>query len=55
MRILFVILTIAAAAPALADEGMWTFDNFPAEAVKKAYGVDITPPGWITSGFPPFA
>ena len=21
---------------------MWTFDHFPAEAVKKAYGVDIT-------------
>jgi hypothetical protein len=43
MRILFMILTIAATAPALADEGMWTFDNFPAEAVNKAYGVDITP------------
>jgi len=43
MRILFMILTIAATAPALADEGMWTFDNFPTEAVKKAYGLDITP------------
>ena len=43
MRILFMILTIAASATALADEGMWTFDNFPAEAVNKAYGVDITP------------
>jgi hypothetical protein len=43
MRILTTILAIAAAAPALADEGMWTFDNFPIEAVKKAYGVDITP------------
>jgi hypothetical protein len=29
------------AAPALADEGMWTFDNFPAAAVKAKYGVDI--------------
>jgi hypothetical protein len=46
MRILFVILTIVATGPALAYEGMWTFDNFPAEAVKKAYGVDITP-NWL--------
>ena len=27
---------------AQADEGMWTFDNFPAAKVKAAYGVDIT-------------
>lgn len=26
------------AAPAAADEGMWTFDGFPAEKVRKAYG-----------------
>lgn len=26
----------------LADEGMWTFDNFPAKEVKSKYGVDIT-------------
>jgi hypothetical protein len=31
------------AGSALADEGMWTFDNFPAAKVKAAYGVDITP------------
>lgn len=29
------------AAPALADEGMWTFDNFPAAKVKATYGVTI--------------
>ncbi|MGO9717533.1 MAG: S46 family peptidase [Steroidobacteraceae bacterium] len=46
MRILFVISTIVATAPAIADEGMWTFDSFPAEAVKKAYGVDVTP-AWL--------
>jgi hypothetical protein len=28
---------------AVADEGMWTFDNFPAAAVKQKYGVEITP------------
>ncbi|HEX5183332.1 MAG TPA: S46 family peptidase [Allosphingosinicella sp.] len=31
----------AASAPARADEGMWTFDNFPSAKVKAAYGVDI--------------
>ena len=29
--------------PAHADEGMWTFDNFPSAAVKAKYGVDIDP------------
>jgi Peptidase S46 len=28
---------------ALADEGMWTFDNFPSAKVKKAYGVAPSP------------
>ena len=37
---------VLCAAPALADEGMWTFDNFPAAAVKAKYGVDITP-AWL--------
>ncbi len=27
--------------PALADEGMWTYDNFPAATVREKYGVDI--------------
>jgi hypothetical protein len=36
----------AFAGSALADEGMWTFDNFPAAKVKAAYGVDITP-AWL--------
>jgi Peptidase S46 len=31
---------------AQADEGLWTFDNFPAAKVKAAYGVDITP-AWL--------
>src|SRR3954451_18431099 len=29
------------AGPALADEGLWTFDSFPAAAVKAKYGVTI--------------
>src|SRR5690606_5313121 len=31
----------ASAAPALADEGMWTFDNFPIERVNETYGTNI--------------
>lgn len=46
MRQLLVSVLIAAAAPALADEGMWTFENFPAGALKQAYGAELTP-AWI--------
>ena len=35
------VATLAALTPALADEGMWTFDNFPSQAVKQKYGVTI--------------
>jgi Peptidase S46 len=37
------VLAIVVSAAAHGDEGMWTFDHFPAEAVNKSYGVDITP------------
>ena len=30
-----------AAGPAMADEGMWTFDNFPMARVNAAYGTSI--------------
>ncbi len=47
---LFVLVLAALAAvagtAARADEGLWTFDNFPAAKVKAAYGVDITP-AWL--------
>src|SRR5262245_35095562 len=33
--------SLLALTPALADEGMWTFDNFPSAAVKQKYGVTI--------------
>ncbi len=35
------LAVLVVAGPAAADEGMWTFDNFPAAAVKAKYGVDI--------------
>ncbi len=48
MRSFWLLMIIAALAPAWAraDEGMWTFDNFPSEAVKKAYGAEVTP-AWL--------
>jgi hypothetical protein len=39
-------LIVSAAMPALADEGMWTFHDFPASLVKQKYGADITP-AWL--------
>ena len=32
---------LLSAAPALADEGMWTFDNFPLAKVNAAYGLKL--------------
>jgi len=46
MRKLLLCVLTAAAVPALAEEGMWTFDNFPAAALKQQYGADITP-AWL--------
>ena len=31
----------APASPAKADEGMWTFDNFPIATVNQKYGTNI--------------
>jgi Peptidase S46 len=42
MRGVLLVLACLAAFPTLADEGMWTFDNFPAGTVKQQYGADIT-------------
>jgi len=39
--VLFATLVVACSV-ALADEGMWTLDNFPSAAVKEKYGVQIT-------------
>ena len=36
-----LVFALGAGAPALADEGMWTFDHFPSAAVAKRYGATI--------------
>lgn len=39
-KLLFTALLFS--TPVLADEGMWTFDNFPKAAVKEKHGVEVT-------------
>lgn len=41
LAVLATLSTLLAAPPARADAGMWTFDNFPAAAVKDQYGARI--------------
>ncbi len=43
---LAALLTLGASSPSRADEGMWTYDNFPADTVKQRYGAQITRP-WL--------
>ena len=40
-----LLVRVLAALPliAVADEGMWTVDNFPAAAIRQKHGVEITP------------
>lgn len=48
LRVLLPALLLASPAPrmAQAEEGMWTFDNFPAALVRERLGVEITP-AWL--------
>jgi Peptidase S46 len=46
MRGLLLVLACAVCIPAFADEGLWTFDNFPTNKVKETYGVEISP-AWL--------
>ena len=46
MRTALLIWALTAPLLAGADEGMWTFDNFPAASVNKAYGAQVTAP-WL--------
>ena len=42
MRIIVLIVALTASLAASADEGMWTFDNFPVGTVEKTYGTAVT-------------
>jgi hypothetical protein len=42
MKIPGIILACALCLPVAADEGMWLFNQFPIDQVKKAYGFDVT-------------
>ena len=46
MRPILLMIILAASLPATADEGMWTFDNFPSSTVQQTYGIPITP-AWL--------
>jgi V8-like Glu-specific endopeptidase len=41
MKRLCLLLLAGISSAAVADEGMWTFDNFPKAVVKQKYGVDL--------------
>ena len=44
-KLVIAILLLLSSSTA-ADEGMWTLGNFPREAVRQKYGVDVTEP-WL--------
>src|SRR6202165_2367727 len=46
MRGFMLVLACVAALPTFADEGMWTFDNFPSGSVQEHYGANLTP-AWL--------
>jgi hypothetical protein len=46
MRGLLLLAACAASLPATANEGMWTFDNFPSTAIRQSFGAEITP-AWL--------
>ena len=45
-RFSLVIAIVLSALPALADEGMWTYNNFPADKVAQKYGFKPDP-AWL--------
>ncbi|MFZ4513718.1 MAG: S46 family peptidase [Geothrix sp.] len=46
MRRLSVVALLLVLPTLRADEGMWTFDNVPAKAIKARYGVELSP-AWL--------
>jgi hypothetical protein len=48
LRKIFAVALVAMSLSALADEGMWTIDNFPSERIADKYDVDINDK-WLRS------
>jgi hypothetical protein len=46
MRGLLLLAACSASLSAMANEGMWTFDDFPTTAVRQSFGANITP-AWL--------
>ena len=40
-RLVVLVSVLAMSAVAAADEGMWTFDNVPRDAISKKYGFQL--------------
>lgn len=53
MRGLLLLAACTVSLPANANEGMWTFDNFPSTAVRQGFGSDITA-AWLDQLHPSF-
>ena len=43
MKRIAIALAVCASAAAMADEGMWTYNNFPSAKVKAKYGFSPDP------------
>jgi len=41
MKRMMILALVCLASVAIADEGMWTLDNFPSQLVQETYGVEI--------------
>jgi Peptidase S46 len=46
MRGLLLLAACTASLSATANEGMWTFDNFPSTTVRQSFGANVTP-AWL--------
>ena len=44
--LILTLLVLPISLPAFSDGGMWPFHNFPAQLVKREYGVDLSP-AWL--------
>jgi len=43
MTLFVIVASVVCALPAIADEGMWPFNQFPKDAVAEKHKLDVTP------------